>query len=117
LGVLSVILGLPIVGILIIAFLPKQNGKAIKYTALFFTLASFILSIIVFCLFDRSAAAIGQIQFEETIPWIPAMNIFYHIGVDGLSLPLVILMTFLGFLTVLISWKIELRPREYFIWL
>ncbi len=45
------------------------------------------------------------------------INAYYHLGVDGLSLPLVILMTFLGFLVVLISWKIDLRPREYFAWL
>jgi NADH-quinone oxidoreductase subunit M len=114
---LTTILALPVVGLVIIAFLPKQNGKAIKYTALAFTLASFALSLIVFCLFDRSAGAIGQIQFEEKIPWIPAINAYYHLGVDGLSLPMVILTTFLGFLAVLVSWKIQLRPREYFIWL
>ena len=56
-------------------------------------------------------------QFAEKVPWIPAINAYYHVGVDGLSLPLVILMTFLGFLVVLISWKINLRPREYFAWL
>lgn len=56
-------------------------------------------------------------QFEEKIAWIPAINSYYHLGVDGLSLPLVILMTFLGVLSVLISWKIQLRPREYFIWI
>ena len=114
---LTAILGLPIVGLIIIAFLPKQEGKTIKYTALAFTLASFALSIVVFCLFDRSAGAIGQMQFEEKLSWIPAINAFYHLGVDGLSMPMVILTTFLGFLSVLVSWKIELRPREYFIWL
>ncbi len=114
---LSAILGLPLIGLIIIAFLPKEQGKAIKYTALVFTLASFILSIVVFCLFDRSAGAIGHMQFEDKLSWIPAINANYHLGVDGLSLPLVMLMTFLGFLTVLVSWKVELRPREYFIWL
>jgi NADH-quinone oxidoreductase subunit M len=117
LGYLTIILALPIIGLLIIAFLPKNNDKAIKYTALAFTLAAFILSIIVFCQFDRSMGAAGQIQFEENISWIPAINAHYHLGVDGLSLPMVILMTFLGFLAVLVSWKIDLRPREYFIWL
>jgi NADH-quinone oxidoreductase subunit M len=110
-------MALPVVALIIIALLPKDRVKAIKYTALVFTLASFALSIVVFCLFDRSAGAIGKIQFEEKLPWIPAINCFYHVGVDGLSLPLVILMTFLGFLSVLVSWKVQLRPREYFIWL
>jgi NADH-quinone oxidoreductase subunit M len=114
---LSAIVFLPVVGLVIIALLPKPQPRTIKLVALVFTLASFALSIGIFCLFDRSAGAIGQIQFEEKLSWIPAINAFYHLGVDGLSLPMVILMTFLGVLAVLVSWKIELRPREYFIWL
>jgi NADH-quinone oxidoreductase subunit M len=114
---LSAIVFLPVVGLVVIALLPKPQQKTIKLIALAFTLASFALSIAVFCLFDRSGSAIGQIQFEEKLSWIPAINAFYHLGIDGLSLPMVILMTFLGVLAVLVSWKIELRPKEYFIWL
>ncbi len=114
---LTAILFLPVIGIIVIALLREPQPKTIRLTALAFTLASFVLSIVVFCLFDRSGAAIGQMQFEEKISWIPAINAFYHLGVDGLSLPMVILMTFLGVLAVLVSWKVELRPRQYFIWL
>ena len=114
---LTTILFLPVVGIIIIALLRDPQPRTIRLTALASTLASFALSIAVFCLFDRSGGAIGQMQFEEKLSWIPAINAFYHLGVDGLSLPMVVLMTFLGFLAVLVSWKIELRPREYFIWL
>ena len=114
---LSAILFLPVVGIIVIALLPKPQQRTIKLIALIFALASFALSIAVFCLFDRSGGVIGQIQFEEKLSWIPAINAFYHLGVDGLSLPLVILMTFLGVLAVLVSWNIQLRPKEYFIWL
>ena len=114
---LSTILFLPVIGIIVIALLPKPEQKTIKIIALIFALASFALSIAVFCLFDRSAGAIGYMQFEEKLSWISAINAFYHVGVDGLSLPLVILMTFLGVLAVLVSWNIQLRPKEYFIWL
>ncbi len=114
---LTTIVFLPVVGLVIIALLPKPQPRTIKLVALAFTLASFALSLVVFCLFDRSAGAIGQIQFEEKLSWISAINAFYHLGVDGLSLPLVILMTFLGVLAVLVSWNIKLRPKEYFIWL
>ena len=103
--------------IIIIALLPKPEPKAIKFISASFTLAAFALSLVIFCLFDRSPGAIGQMQFVEKVPWIPAINAFYHLGVDGLSLTLVVLTTFLGWLAVLVSWKIELRPREYFIWL
>ncbi|MGD0352022.1 MAG: NADH-quinone oxidoreductase subunit M [Dehalococcoidia bacterium] len=114
---LSTILFLPVVGLVIIALWPKPQQKTVRLTALIFTLASFALSIAVFCIFNRSSAAIGQIQFEEKLSWIPAINAFYHVGVDGLSLPLVILMTFLGVLAVLVSWNVQLRPKEYFTWL
>lgn len=113
-GYLSVILLLPLIGMIVIAFLSSKQEKAIRYTALIATLAAFVVSLIVFAQFDRS---MGGIQFEEKIAWIPAINAYYHLGVDGINLPMVILMTFLGFLTVLISWKVTLRIREYFIWL
>lgn len=117
LNLLSWIIFLPVVGIILIALIPRPGQKTVKWIALIATLASFTISLAVFFLFDRSEAAIGHMQFEEKIAWIPAINSFYHLGVDGLSLPLVILMTFLGVVSVLISWKIQLRPKEYFIWL
>jgi NADH-quinone oxidoreductase subunit M len=59
----------------------------------------------------------GVMQFQEKASWIPLINAYYHVGLDGISLPLFLLMDFLGFLVVLISWKVDLRPREYFAWL
>jgi NADH-quinone oxidoreductase subunit M len=104
-----------VVGAILIALIPGLSSRAIKWTAAIFTSVPLALSIYLFAIFDRAAA--GVIQFEEKVSWIPAVNAHYHVGVDGLSLPLMILMAFLGFLVVLISWKINLRPREYFAWL
>ena len=117
LNLLSWVIFLPVIGLIVIALLPKPSQKTVKWTALIAALASFAVSIAVFLMFDRSAAAIGRMQFEEKLLWIPAINAYYHLGVDGLSLPLVILMTFLGVVSVLISWKIQLRPKQYFIWI
>ncbi|HIE18035.1 MAG TPA: NADH-quinone oxidoreductase subunit M [Dehalococcoidia bacterium] len=114
---LTTIIFLPLAGLVIIALLPRPEPRTVKFVALAFTLSSFAMSMLMFCLFDRSAGAIGQIQFEEKVSWIPTINAFYHLGVDGLSLPLVVLTTFLGFLAVLVSWHIGTRHREYFIWL
>jgi len=114
---LTTVIFLPVVAVVIIALLPQPKPKVIKFISALFTLAAFALSLVVFYLFDRSPGAIGQMQFVEKVPWISAINAFYHLGVDGLSLSLVVLTTLLGFLAVLVSWKIELRPREYFIWL
>jgi len=73
-----------------------------------------VLAIIIFSGYDR---ALGGIQFEEKASWIQAISANYHLGVDGLSLPLVLLTAFLGFIVVLISWKVQVRVREYFAWL
>ena len=114
---LTTIIFLPVAGAIIIAFLPNLGHRCIKRLAAVFTFIPLALSVFLFCNFDKSLGAAGIVQFGEKVSWIPAINAFYHVGVDGLSLPLVILMTFLGFLVVLLSWKIDLRPREYFAWL
>jgi len=114
---LTWIIFLPVVGAILIALIPALSERAIRYTAVIFTLASLLLSLILFINFDRSLAASGVIQFAEKVSWIPAINAFYHVGVDGLSMPMVVLTTFLGFLSILISWKVHTRVREYFIWL
>ncbi|AOV99435.1 NADH-ubiquinone oxidoreductase chain M [Dehalococcoides mccartyi] len=99
------------------ALWPRLSGRAIKITSLLLTLVPLVLSIAVFAGFDRSSSMAGVVQFEENLPWISLLNANYHLGVDGLSLPFLILTTLLGVLAVLISWKVELRVKEYFVWL
>jgi NADH-quinone oxidoreductase subunit M len=108
---------LPIVGAFLIAFVVGKRENVIRGTAAVFTFITFVLAAVVFATFDRSPAAAGLFQFEEKVLWIAPLKAYYHLGVDGLSLPMMLLTTFLGFLSVLISWKIHLRPREYFAWL
>ncbi|MCX6003653.1 MAG: NADH-quinone oxidoreductase subunit M [Chloroflexi bacterium] len=114
---ISLIIALPALGAILIAILPKLQAKSIKYIAAIFTFIPLVLSIFLFINFDRSSAMAGVMQFEEKISWIPLINANYHVGLDGLSMLLFLLMSILGFLVVLISWKIDLRPREYFAWL
>ena len=116
-GYLTMILFLPAAGAVLIAFVLSNREQVIRWTAAIFTFVPLALSIILFALFDRSPEAAGLIQFEEEVLWIAPINAYYHLGVDGLSLPLMALTAFLGFLVVLISWKINLRVREYFAWL
>jgi len=114
---LTLIIFLPAVGALIIALIKGLSATQIRYTSLLATGIPLILSVVLFALFDRSEALAGVIQFEENISWIPLINAFYHVGVDGLSLPFVILSALIGFLVILISWKINMRVREYFAWI
>jgi len=113
---LTTILFLPALGAVLIAFV-FSCPRLIKWTAAILTFIPLALSIVLFINFDMSPAAAGLIQFEEKLSWIAPLNAYYHLGVDGLSLPFVVLTTFLGFLAVLISWKINLRLKEYFGWL
>ena len=112
---LSTIIFLPVIGAIIIALLPNATPRRIKRTAALFALVPFILSIALFFIFDRSL--IGTPQFVEQVSWIPSIGVQYFLGLDGLSLPMLILTTMLGFIAVLVSWKIDLRAREYFVWL
>jgi NADH-quinone oxidoreductase subunit M len=111
---LSVILFFPVLGAIVIALYKSADEKRIKWLALVFTAVPFILSLMLFIAFNRTT---GGVQFEEKYLWIAPINAYYHLGVDGLSLPLLLLTTFLGFLAVLISWKVHQRPREFFAWL
>ena len=109
---LSVILFLPVAGAIVIGLLIKE-ARTIRITAALFTFAAFALSLALFVMFDRS----GGLQFVEEHLWIESLGAKYYLGVDGLSLPMVILTTFLGFVSVFVSWKINLRVKEYFVWL
>jgi len=114
---LTAIILLPVAGAIVIALLRDASPNAIRRLAAVFTFVAMALSIVVFVIFDKSLGAAGVMQFQESVSWIPALNAYYHLGVDGLSLPLVVLTAVLGFLVVLLSWKIDLRPRQYFAWL
>jgi NADH-quinone oxidoreductase subunit M len=114
---LSTILFLPVLGAIVIALYKGADEKLIKRLAAVFTFIPFALALYLFIAFDRSASAAGAFQFEENYLWIAPLSARYHLGVDGLSMPLLLLTAFLGFLAVLISWKVHERPREYFAWL
>jgi NADH-quinone oxidoreductase subunit M len=114
---LTTILFLPVLGSIVIALISKKDDRLIKRLAAIFTFIPFALALYLFIAFDRSASMAGVFQFEEKYLWIAQLNAYYHLGVDGLSMPMLLLTTFLGFLAVLISWKVHDRPRQFFAWL
>src|SRR5881409_907827 len=106
---LSLIIFLPLVGGIIILFTSKTNETLLKGVALGASLASFVLSLFMTSLFKIG----GGFQFVELGNWIPSLGIHYHLGVDGLSLPLIVLTALLSLLSVAYSWRMELRLKEY----
>jgi NADH-quinone oxidoreductase subunit M len=108
---LSTIIFLPSLGA-ILAFLISSE-ELVKRMALLTSALTFLISLIPFCLYDSSTAAI---QFFEQYDWIPALGISYEVGVDGISLLLIVLTTFLMPLTLVASWdSIHARTREFMI--
>ena len=109
--ILTAITFVPTAGALVVAFLPRK-GRVIPAFTLLVTLVTFVLSLHLPAHFDY---AHHGFQFEENRPWISSPAIRYHLGVDGLSLWLVLLTTFLGPIGVLISWRaIETRTWEFY---
>ncbi len=110
-SLLSLILFLPFLGAIVISFLNAQSKTAIKAVGIGFSLIAFMASVGLFVNFD---AASGAMQFVEKHPWIPSLDVSYHLGVDGISLLLVVLTTFLTPIALLASWEsIEHKLKGY----
>ena len=109
--ILSLLIWLPIAGGLIVIAAGDQRASLARLLALVFSGLTFILSIFLFAAFDTSTAAM---QFTELKPWIETFNIFYSLGVDGFSVPLILLTTFFGVLVVIAGWEvIQERVHQY----
>jgi len=112
---LTVLTFLPLAGAVSIAFLHPENARRIRVIALLYSMAAFVLAIVAFISFDPSLAGF---QFTEVVPWISSPAISYAVGMDGLSLLLVVLSAFLTPLSILASWKsIHSRPKEFYLFL
>ncbi len=109
---LTMIVFLPLVGALLIGVIPEDNEEAIKRTGLTMAVLAFLASLFLVSQFDYSARGYNNYQFEVDVTWIGAINSNYHIGVDGISLPLLVLSTFIVVLAVIYSWNHWEEPRN-----
>jgi len=114
--VLSLITFLPLIGVLFILLVRGDEAtvaRNARYTAIWTSSATFIVSLFLWINFDNTTA---NFQFVEKLEWIPEFNTSYHLGVDGISVFFVLLSTALTPICVLASWKsITKRVREYMI--
>ncbi len=115
---LSVLVWLPILGGLMLLVLGdggdarSSRASMMRVGALLITLVTFVLSTALFTNFDNAETGM---QFVERTPWIQALNSFYYLGVDGISVPLILLTTFITPLVIITSWDtIKSRPAQYF---
>ena len=110
--ILSFIIWLPIVGAFLVLASSRFAPSISKSIALLVSIISFIISIPLYLNFDFTTS---KMQFLESYLWIDSLNVFYSLGIDGISLPLILLTTFLTPLVILAGWEVvKYRPPQYY---
>ena len=108
---LTLILFTPLLGAGLVVALPRDQERLIKWTALLVSLVPFGLSLLMWAGFRPDAPGF---QFAEQMRWFPQIGSSYHVGVDGISVTMILLTTFLTPLALLISFSIKEQVRAYF---
>jgi NADH-quinone oxidoreductase subunit M len=113
--ILTVVVFFPLAGMLVVLCLPASRGRVIKLAANIFTGLEFAATLLLISRFD---AASGEMQFVERMPWIKAIGAQYLLGIDGISLLLVLLTSLLTFVATLSSWgAVKTRLKEYYVFM
>ncbi|MBI4948886.1 MAG: NADH-quinone oxidoreductase subunit M, partial [Deltaproteobacteria bacterium] len=111
--ILSILILIPLLGAGALFFFPSGQKEAIRSTAFGVALFNFVISLILLFYFDSSTY---KMQFVEKAAWIPGIGVEYFLGMDGISLLLVLLTTFTSAIAILASWSaIDERVKEYMI--
>ncbi len=109
--ILSLLLIVPLVGAILCAMMNQESKLAIKSIGMVSSIVAFVLSVWLFITFDAKTSGM---QFVEMHAWIPSLDVSYHVGVDGISLLLVVLTTFLTPIALLASWEsIHMKLKGY----
>jgi len=109
--ILSIVVFTPIVFGVVLFFFPAERHREIRIFALTGATIALVLSLWSYFTYDL---ALGGYQLVEQYPWVPRLGISYHVGIDGMNAPLVLLTGIVMFTGVLVSWGIDDRPREFF---
>jgi NADH-quinone oxidoreductase subunit M len=108
---LSLIIWVPIIGGLLVMAVGDKNAQGARWLSLAVAVVTFLLSIPLFTGFNIST---HEMQFVEMVPWIERFSINYNLGVDGISMPLILLTTFITVLVVIAGWEvIQYKPPQY----
>jgi NADH-quinone oxidoreductase subunit M len=111
-GTLSILIWLPVLGGFLVMALGDRALRLDRWLALLTAVLTFVLSIPLYTKFDTTT---WHMQFVERQPWIEAFRVEYFLGIDGFSMPLILLTTFLTPLVVIAGWEsVKVRPAQYF---
>ena len=110
---LTIITFIPLVGALLILLIPKDKERVIKYLSIGVSIIPLALATWLWFAYDKAA---GGIQFEYLVKWIPAIDVNFHVGADGLSIPLIFLTALLTVLSMIYSsFTVTKRVKEFFL--
>jgi NADH-quinone oxidoreductase subunit M len=115
--VLTLMTFVPLLGAAVITFLPKAQHNLIRWTAAAFAAVPLALALWIWQTYNRAAAGVDDLagfQYVVRLDWIPGYHIQYFMGVDGLSVPMVLLTALLSFLCIFASWGITKQLKGYF---
>jgi NADH-quinone oxidoreductase subunit M len=107
---LTAMIFIPLIGMIVVLLLPRENENQIKWVTLGVTMLPLLLAVILFAAYNRADSGM---QFDYNIGWIDTFNIRYHVGVDGLSVTLLLLTALLGPICVGASWNIDKGIKAY----
>jgi NADH-quinone oxidoreductase subunit M len=109
--ILTAMIFIPLLGAVVVLCLPKDNHALIKWVSAAATVPPLFLAVQLFASFNRDTP---DMQYVVKVPWIPAFHIEYFIGVDGISITMVLLTALLSFLCIFASWGIDRAVKAYF---
>ena len=105
--ILSIVAFWPLAGMFVLLLINKENKTLIRWWANLVVLSGFVVSLPLWFWFDRDSS--DKMQFVEKFTWIQNLGVDFHVGIDGITLLLILLTTFLGPLAVLSSWSARLE--------
>lgn len=112
--ILSWVVFIPLIGVPFLWLVPKEKAK---WVALIAVIVDFVVAMPLFINFDKAlkgVTTVGEMQFVERADWIPSLGIQYFIGVDGISITMILLTLIIGVMATLASWRISFHQRGYF---
>lgn len=110
-SLLSLLIWLPIIAGFFVILLGNERANTVRWVSVAASILVFVMSLTLYTEFDSTT---HLMQFEEKSSWISQFNIYYHLGVDGISMPLIILTTFSTILVIIAGWEvIQTRPAHY----
>ncbi|MEA2030816.1 MAG: NADH-quinone oxidoreductase subunit M [candidate division Zixibacteria bacterium] len=112
---LSSLIFIPLLGMVVVMFMPKNSNKAVKWTATLISSIPMLVSFwIVWDYFFSHSGSAAMAYVEGPFDWIPILNIHYYLGVDGISVPMLFLTGLLSTISLIASFGINKRVKEYF---